>query len=294
MVRLRQDLRWHDGTPFSADDVAYTMSLLSDPAYAGISAFGEFFATVETQKLNDHLLRFRLAQPQSSFPYLLTIGILPEHALRGTTMAQLARHPFNLSPIGTGPYQLAQLRLGAGNTVSALELARAPVYLERPESPGRYALDRLSFNLYPDSESALNAYTAGAVNALANVAPRARLLNLPNVRVYTQVAPASPCSSSIGMTRASPNGAFVRPSRSAWICQSWSISISALMSPTPIVPIRPALQFTCPMPFGTAKTWSRRARSWARPASSPPAPAKKTLSLTRMTMTPPRRSKPAH
>ncbi|MDE2776873.1 MAG: ABC transporter substrate-binding protein [Chloroflexota bacterium] len=190
VVRLRQDARWHDGRPFGADDVAYTMSLLSDPAYASISPFGEFFATVETQKLNDHLLRFRLAQPQSSFPYLLTIGILPEHALRGTTMSQLAQHPFNLSPIGTGPYQLAGLRLGARKAVSAVDLARAPVYLERPESPGRYALARLSFHLYPDSESALAAYASGAVNALANVAPRGRLLDLPNGQVYTQAAPA--------------------------------------------------------------------------------------------------------
>ena len=190
VVRLRQDRRWHDGSPFSADDVAYTMSLLSDPAYAGISAIGEFFATVETQKLNDHLLRFRLAQPQSSFPYLLTIGILPEHVLRGTTMAQLAQHPFNLSPIGTGPYQLAELRLGAGNTVSAVELARAPVYLEGPESPGKYALDRLRFNLYPDAESALAAYASASVNALANVAPRSRLLDMLDGRIYTQVAPA--------------------------------------------------------------------------------------------------------
>lgn len=190
VVRLRQDASWHDGRPFSADDVAYTMSLLSDPAYAGISPFGEFFATVETQKLNNHLLRFRLAQPQSSFPYLLTIGILPEHALRGTTMSQLAQHPFNLSPIGTGPYQLAELRLGTGNNISAVELARAPVFLERPESKGRYALARLSFHLYPDAEAALAAFTSGAVNALANAAPRGRLLNLPNTRVYTQVAPS--------------------------------------------------------------------------------------------------------
>ena len=189
VLRLRQDVRWQDGTPFDADDVAYTMSLLSDPAYASISPIGAFFATVETQKLNDHLLRFRLAQPNSSFPYLLTIGILPEHALRGANISQLMLHPFNLSPIGTGPYQLAELRLGAGNTVSAVELARAPVYQERPESTGRYALARLSFRLYSDSEAALAAYAAGAVNALANVAPRGPLLELPNGRVYTQVAP---------------------------------------------------------------------------------------------------------
>ena len=70
-----------------------------------------------------------------------------------------------------------------------MELARAPVFLERPEAQGSYHLTRLSFHVYPDSAAALAAYRNGAVNALANVATRARLLALPGGRVYTQVAP---------------------------------------------------------------------------------------------------------
>ena len=190
VVKLREDIRWQDGTAFSADDVLYTMSLLSDPDFAKVSPDGAFWATVETQKLNEYLLRFRLAQPLSSFPHLLTIGILPEHALRGTTVPQLAQHPFNLSPIGTGPFQLAALQLGTDNTIDIVKMARSPVFLERPESRGSYHLSRLSFHLYPNAEAALAAYRSGAINALANVAPRNQLLALPHSRVYTQVAPS--------------------------------------------------------------------------------------------------------
>lgn len=190
VVSLRQDALWHDGVAFSADDVVYTMSLLSDPEFAELSPLGEFWVTVETQKLSDQLIRFRLAQPLSSFPHLLTIGILPEHALRGTTLAQLAQHPFNLSPIGTGPYQLAELRLSGDKAISAVELARAPVFIDRQGSAGSYALARLSFHVFADAEAALDAYASGAVNALANVARRDRLLQLPRSRVYTQVAPS--------------------------------------------------------------------------------------------------------
>ena len=190
VVSLRQDARWHDGLAFSADDVVYTMSLLSDPEYARISPLGEFWVTVETQKLSERLIRFRLAQPLSSFPHLLTIGLLPEHALRGTTLAQLAQHPFNLSPIGTGPYQLAELRLSGEGAISAVELARAPVFMNRQGSAGSYALARLSFHLYANAEAALDAYASGAVNSLANVAQRELLLQLPRSRVYTQIAPS--------------------------------------------------------------------------------------------------------
>ncbi len=190
VVKLREDVRWHDGIAFSADDVVYTMSLLSDPEFAKFSPDGAFWATVETQKLSDTLLRFRLAQPLSGFPHLLTIGILPEHALRGTTVSQLAQHPFNLSPIGTGPYQLAALQLGADKTIGAVELARSPVFLERPESQSGYHFARLRFHLYPNADAALSAFRTGAINALANVAPRNQMLDLPNGRVYTQVAPS--------------------------------------------------------------------------------------------------------
>ncbi len=190
VVSLRQDARWQDGAPFSAADVAYTMSLLSDPDYAAISPLGQFWSTVETQPLNDHLLRFRLAQPLSGFPHLLTIGILPEHALRGTRISQLAQHPFNLSPIGTGPYQLAHLQLGPGNSISAVELARAPLFHERAEAQGSYSLTPLRFQLYPNAAAAQEAYHAGAINVLANVRPSDHSLSLPNSRLYTQVAPS--------------------------------------------------------------------------------------------------------
>ena len=123
VIRLRDDIRWQDGNEFSADDVIYTVSLLSDPAYARVSPAGQVWGTVESQKLGDHLLRFRLAQPLSAFTHLLTVGILPEHALRGTTVTELLWRPFNLSPIGTGPYQLAAIRLDAQNEIASVELA---------------------------------------------------------------------------------------------------------------------------------------------------------------------------
>lgn len=186
VMRLRRDIRWQNGLPFSADDVIYTVSLLSDPAYAQISGAGRFWGTVEAQRLGDHLLRFRLAQPFSSFPHLLTIGILPEHALRGTSLSALIDHPFNLSPIGTGPYQLAALRPAPRNEISAVDLARSPVFMERAEAQGKFAIASLRFQLFPTAKAAIAAYAAREVNALANIGPRDSLLALPASRVYTQ------------------------------------------------------------------------------------------------------------
>ena len=187
VLELRQDVNWQDGVAFSADDVVYTMSLLSDPDYASYSPSAEFWRTVETQKLSDHLLRFRLAQPLASFTRLLTIGILPEHALRGTTVSDLASHPFNLSPIGAGPYQLGELRLDPSGKIGAILLQHAPEYMPRDATQSGYQLRELLFNLYATADEAIQAYRRGEVDVLANLGSRDELLSLPQARLHTSI-----------------------------------------------------------------------------------------------------------
>lgn len=166
MVLLRNDVLWQDGMPFTATDVVYTISLLQSPDFDGASELGAFWRTVEVQKVNDYLLRFRLAQPLATFPEALRIGILPEHALRGTDASQLASHPFNLSPIGTGAYQLEAIRTD-GNTIRAVDLRVAPNYRLRLEGASGYALERVRFLIYDDYPNAVNALQNGEIDAYA-------------------------------------------------------------------------------------------------------------------------------
>lgn len=186
---LRSDVLWQDGQPFNADDVVYTMSLLSSPAYAQYSPTATFWQTVETQKLTDTLIRFRLTQPLGSFTTFLTVGILPEHALTGTTVDQLVSHPFNLSPIGTGPYQLSSLQSDNDERIDRIQLQFAPVFAQRPEGQSGYTFQNLTFHLYDNSSDAIAAYQSGQLDALANVAPRSELMFLSDSRIYTQVEP---------------------------------------------------------------------------------------------------------
>lgn len=191
VLTLRDDILWQDGTPFSADDVIYTMSLLSDPDFDGLSDLGRFWRTVETTRLASNLVRFRLTQPLASFLTTLTVGILPEHALRGTLAAELATHPINLTPIGTGPYQLEALRVDASGAIIEADLRVSPVFRQRPEGQTGYALDRLSFRMFPDAASALNALNTGAVDGYeAARTQREQLLAMPSANVYTTIAPS--------------------------------------------------------------------------------------------------------
>lgn len=186
VIRLRDDAFWQDGLPLTADDVLFTAALMSDPAYAALSAAAEFWRTVEVQRLGEHLLRMRLAQPLSSFPHLLTFGILPEHALRGVSLDELAQHPFNLSPIGSGAYQLGHLTVAADGRIDTVLLALSPIFQRRPQAQSGYHFKELLFRLYPDSAAASAGYIAEEIDALANVAPREQLLTRPGASLYTQ------------------------------------------------------------------------------------------------------------
>lgn len=192
---LRDDVLWQDGTPFNADDVVYTMAILRSVAFDGQQALSTFWRTVETEKLGEYLVRFRLTQPYAGFLDALRIGILPEHALQGTDAAQLGAHPFNLAPIGTGPYQLEALRTDGTGQLRQVDLRVAPNYRLRPEGQNGYAIDRVSFRLYADYDTALAALERGEVDGLAarNRQERPALnqqADAGRVRVYNGIEPS--------------------------------------------------------------------------------------------------------
>jgi peptide/nickel transport system substrate-binding protein len=195
VMTLRQDVLWQDGIPFTSADVAYTMGILRSPDFAGSDELTTFWRTIETEILGEHLVRFRLTQPLGNFLQQLTIGILPEHALRGTNAAQLASHPFNLSPIGTGAYQLEQLIADANGQVRGVHLRVAPVYRQRPEAANRYTLDRLQFTLFDTFDAAASALQADNLDALTggDQTQRLQLFQWVNTSegydLYTQINP---------------------------------------------------------------------------------------------------------
>lgn len=180
VVRLRRDVLWQDGLPLTAADVVFTMALLRSPEFSGDQALGAFWRTVEAEAIDDYTVRFRLTQPLGSFPEALRIGILPLHVLDGTSAAQLATHPFNLAPIGTGPYQLESLRVDSNGRVIRVDLQAAPVYRQRPDGQNGFTILRVQFSLFDQFDQALEALNQQIIDGLAarNFDERRALLNL--------------------------------------------------------------------------------------------------------------------
>jgi peptide/nickel transport system substrate-binding protein len=190
IIVLRDDVLWQDGIPFTAEDVALTMNLMADPLFPGATSLHEFWRTVEVDVLDTGTIRFRLTQPLASFPDQLRIGIIPAHVFKGMPVDQLERHPFNLAPIGTGPYQIETLTASAGQ-IDGIQLRVAPVYRQRPEGADGYQLDRIVFRTYPTAEAALDAYRQGEVNSISTIPYdlQAASDQIPDLSLYTAVEP---------------------------------------------------------------------------------------------------------
>lgn len=192
VVTLRDDVLWHDGVPFTSADVAYTLSLLQSPDFPGDPELSRFWRTVEVQPINDTLIRFRLAQPIATFPEAMRIGILPQHAFAGTSAAELTSHPFNLDPIGTGPYQLEAIRTD-GAQIREVDLRVAPNHRLREGADTGYALERIRFRIYDNIEAVTAALQSGDVDAYATRERRERALlsqQVPALVQHNTFAPA--------------------------------------------------------------------------------------------------------
>ncbi|MBN2386180.1 MAG: peptide ABC transporter substrate-binding protein [Anaerolineales bacterium] len=184
-VSIRTNAYWHDGRPVTSDDVLFTIGLLR----SGYSSFPadvqNLWIEIEVVRLDDKTLQFRLPEPFSPFLDYLTFGILPLHLLQNVPPDQLANAPFNLLPVGTGPYRFQELLVEQGQVTGVILAANTSYY-----GPVPY-IEQIVFRYYPDSAAALEAYRAGEVLAIGQIATDvvADALAEPGLNLYSSRLP---------------------------------------------------------------------------------------------------------
>lgn len=182
---LRTDVYWHDGEPFNSQDVLYTTGLLQSQHNLIPEDLRNFWAEVEVVALSDIQLQFLLPEPFAPFLDYLSFGILPEHILGGLEMNELVDHPYNLAPVGTGPFRFQRLIVENEKIAGVVLEAFDAYFLERPY------LDEFIFRYYPNSQDALTAYREGEVEGIGKVHSSilADVLSEPELSVYTTREP---------------------------------------------------------------------------------------------------------
>jgi peptide/nickel transport system substrate-binding protein len=112
--RLKRGLTWHDGRPFTADDVIFTWQYAADPATAATSA-GSYQGIDRIDRIDDHTVKvvFKQPTPYWADAFCSAAGmVLPRHVFepfRGGSSREAAA---NLRPVGTGPYRFVDFKPG--------------------------------------------------------------------------------------------------------------------------------------------------------------------------------------
>jgi len=129
-VKLRDGVTWHDGAPFTAEDVKYTLELINTPSFKARTRIGH--ALVKDIKVTGkNEISWRMERAYA--PYLALLSntyIVPKHILEKASDPNTA--PFNNAPVGTGPFKWDKRTPGDNISLVANEKfhGKGP-YLER-------------------------------------------------------------------------------------------------------------------------------------------------------------------
>lgn len=183
---LRDDARWHDGEPVTADDVIFTFSKFKEGGLPGDADLQSLWQDIEIVKLDDKNVQFQLSESYAPFLDYLTVGLLPDHLLRGVSAEELVNHPFNRAPIGSGPFQFEQFSLADDGRANGVSLTAFEQY-----APARPFLERIEFRFFADSQAALQAFREGEVDGIGNVTDDIlqAVLAEPGLNLYSARSP---------------------------------------------------------------------------------------------------------
>jgi peptide/nickel transport system substrate-binding protein len=148
--KLKKDVQWHDGQPFTSDDVVLNWEYAADPATAA-TTIGSY-RDIKVEKIDPLTVRIRFDKPTpfwaDAFVGGLTGMIIPKHAFESYKGGKSREAPANLRPVGTGPYRIVDFKPG-----DLIRGERNPAYHE----PNRPYFDAIEVKGGGDAVSAARA-----------------------------------------------------------------------------------------------------------------------------------------
>lgn len=153
---LRQDVKWHDGIPFTAEDVVFTYNKLIDPGIRTPFASNfQLVAKVETPDPYTVIVTYK----ETFAPALESwgMGILPKHVFGEMTAEEFNKSDFNRFPVGTGPYKFKEWRTG-----QKIELESNADYFA-----GRPYIDKYIYQIIPDQSVQLLALKTHTIDMMS-------------------------------------------------------------------------------------------------------------------------------
>ncbi|CUH95569.1 putative secreted protein [Propionispora sp. 2/2-37] len=153
--KLREGVTWHDGAPFTAEDVKFTWQMIMNPKVNVVSREGyNKIAAIDTPDASTVIVRFKEAYASylNLFPF-----ILPKHILEN--VPDINKAEFNRAPIGTGPFKLKEWRMA-----EAIFLEANPQFFR-----GKPLLDEIEYKVIPEFNLLLSQLKSGEIDIACNI-----------------------------------------------------------------------------------------------------------------------------
>jgi len=158
---LRDNVEWHDGVKFTAEDVKFTFDMVMDPGYTGVRASDLKFVD-HVEVVNDYEVAIHLTQVDVPIMQRLAgaaLGIIPKHIFGEVEASALREHKNSWDPIGTGPYKFAEYQSGRHVVLTANE---------NYWGEGPY-IETIMIRLYQDSQTLLSAFENGDIDFINRI-----------------------------------------------------------------------------------------------------------------------------
>jgi peptide/nickel transport system substrate-binding protein len=170
---LQENVKWHDGAPFTSADVKFTWEAVKDPAFIAESKDGtQDIDSIDTPDDLTVICNYNTVKPNFAST-LFTFGIMPKHLLEGT---DLNTSSYNETPVGTGPFKVAEFVRG-----QYVVLDKNTDYWRTAENGDALPyIDRLVFRIVTDSNTLITQLQSGELDMAVSV-PYGRASQLEGV-----------------------------------------------------------------------------------------------------------------
>ncbi|MGE8081049.1 ABC transporter substrate-binding protein [Peribacillus loiseleuriae] len=178
--KLREDVKFHDGTPFNAEAAKYNFDRIMDPKTKATNAFALLQPYSSSEVTGEYTIKVDLGTPSEAFLSNLSQALL---GIISPTAAEKSGDQFGQAPVGTGPFKFIKWEENAD-----IQVEKNPDYNWAPvivENKGQAYLDKITFKIIPEEATRIGSVQSGQVLASESIPPQniLSMKNDPNVQV---------------------------------------------------------------------------------------------------------------
>ena len=172
--KLRNDVKFHDGTPFNAEAVKYSFDRIIDPKTQAKNAVALLKPYKSSEVIDEYTIKINLETPSTAFLSNLSQAML---GIVSPTAAKKYGDQFGKNPVGTGPYKFVSWTENADIVVEKnKDYHWGPSNVENKDAP---YLDKITFKIIPEEATRIGSVQSGQVLAAETVPPQ-NILSLKN------------------------------------------------------------------------------------------------------------------